>query len=58
MTSLNQRSEWKAGDVDLLSKFTDFNGQPQPRVALALDGIADVTPGSTFYGTLSQEQQA
>jgi len=24
---------------------------------LALDGIADVTPGSEFYGTMSLEQQ-
>lgn len=50
-------SVWKAGDVDLLSKFTEFKGQHQPRFSLAKDGIADVTPGSSFFGTLSKEQQ-
>ncbi|KAF9548023.1 hypothetical protein EC957_007306 [Mortierella hygrophila] len=41
LASLNQTSIWTVGDVDLLSKFTDFKRQPQSRFSLALDGIAD-----------------
>ncbi|CAO3572332.1 unnamed protein product [Mortierella alpina] len=58
LVSLNQQGTWSVGDVDLLSKFNNFrNQQPQSRYSLALDGIADVTPGSAFYLTLSQEQR-
>ncbi|KAG0199797.1 hypothetical protein BGX33_011389 [Mortierella sp. NVP41] len=49
----------KVDGVDLLSKFDSFkNQQPQGRFSLALDGIADVTPGSAFSLYLSQEERA
>ncbi|KAF8933645.1 hypothetical protein BGZ47_010776, partial [Haplosporangium gracile] len=54
---LNQTITWTVDDVDLLSRFTEFKGQAQPRFSLALDGIADVTPGSAFSQTLSPEQR-
>lgn len=57
MALLNQRTEWKVGDVDFLSKFTDFTLQAQPMYSLALDGIADVTPSSAFYSTLTRDQR-
>lgn len=57
LASLNQTIIWRVSDVDLLSKFTEFRRQPQPRLSLALDGIADVTPGSAFSLTLSHEQR-
>lgn len=45
-------------DVDLLSKFNNFkHQQPQPRLSLALDGIADVSSGSGFFLTLSQKER-
>lgn len=58
MALLNQKTTWKKEDVDFLSLFTDFAGQPQSKFSLALDGIADVTPGSAFYSTLTQEQRS
>ncbi|KAG0048478.1 hypothetical protein BGZ83_006565 [Gryganskiella cystojenkinii] len=57
MVVLNQKTEWRNGDVDFLSIFTNFKCQPQSKFSLALDGIADITPGSVFYSTLTQEQR-
>lgn len=55
---LNQANVWKVGDVDLLSKFNDFKmQQTQSRLSLALDGVADITPGSAFSHTLSVEER-
>ncbi|KAI1288882.1 hypothetical protein EDD11_009572, partial [Mortierella claussenii] len=54
MALLNQKITWKVGDLDLLSKFYVFRDQPRSRFSLALDGIADVTPGSEFALTMSQ----
>ncbi|KAF8924077.1 hypothetical protein BGZ58_002188 [Dissophora ornata] len=59
LTPLNQLEIWMVGDVDMLSKFNNFkHQQPQSRFSLALDGIADVSPGSEFSQTLSQEERA
>ncbi|KAF9086019.1 hypothetical protein BGX29_001651 [Mortierella sp. GBA35] len=59
LVSLNQQDTWIVDGVDLLSKFDSFkNQQPQGRFSLALDGIADVTPGSAFSLYLSQEERA
>ncbi|KAG0273083.1 hypothetical protein BGZ95_011113 [Linnemannia exigua] len=56
MMLLNQKTEWKVLELDLLSKFLVFRDQPQSRFSLALDGIADVTQGSEFALTLTQEE--
>ncbi|KAF9338657.1 hypothetical protein BGX26_009613, partial [Mortierella sp. AD094] len=48
MALLNQKTTWKVGDLDLLSKFFVFKAQPRSRFSLALDGIADITPSSEF----------
>ncbi|KAI1300411.1 hypothetical protein EDD11_006201 [Mortierella claussenii] len=58
MSLLNQKTVWKINDVDFLSIFADFAHEPQSKFSLALDGIADVTPGSAFYSTLTQEQRS
>jgi hypothetical protein len=56
---LNQVDEWRIDDLDLLSKFHDFRRQQaHSRLSLALDGIADVTPGSAFSRTLSIEERS
>ncbi|KAG0044843.1 hypothetical protein BGZ89_005908, partial [Linnemannia elongata] len=56
---LNQMDVWKVDDIDLLSKFNDFKyQQAHSRFSLALDGIADVTPGSAFSRTLSVEERS
>ncbi|KAF9080614.1 hypothetical protein BGX23_001890, partial [Mortierella sp. AD031] len=56
---LNQVDVWKVDDIDLLSKFNDFKyQQAQSRFSLALDGIADVTPGSTFSRALSVKERS
>lgn len=58
LVSLNQLDVWKVGDVDLLSKFNDFQQQQtQSRFSLALDGIADITPGSAFSRFLPVEER-
>ncbi|KAK3805239.1 MAG: hypothetical protein JOS17DRAFT_781434 [Linnemannia elongata] len=58
LASLSQLDVWTVDDVDLLSKFNNFkHQQPQPRLALALDGIADVSSGSGFFLTLSQKER-
>lgn len=54
---LNQKTVWRVGDLDLLSKFIDFKSQPRSRYSLALDGIADITPSSEFALTLSQDER-
>ncbi|KAK3843872.1 MAG: hypothetical protein J3R72DRAFT_440129 [Linnemannia gamsii] len=56
---LNQVDVWKVDDIDLLSKFNDFKRQQaHSRFSLALDGIADVTPGSTFSRALSVKERS
>lgn len=47
---------WKVGGNDLLSKFNDFRGYSQSLFSLALDRIADVSPGSEFASTLSHQR--
>ncbi|KAI7832358.1 hypothetical protein BC939DRAFT_498441 [Gamsiella multidivaricata] len=50
---LNQPTTWRFGGVDLLSKFTEFRSLNQGPFALARDGIADLSLGSTFLRFLS-----
>ncbi|KAF9583208.1 hypothetical protein BGW38_010025 [Lunasporangiospora selenospora] len=58
LASLSQPGVWTVDDVDLLSKFNNFkHQQPQPRLSMALDGIADVSSGSGFFLTLSQKER-
>ena len=58
LASLSQLDVWTVDDVDLLSKFNYFkHQQPQPRLSLALDGVADVTSGSGFSLTLSSKER-
>ncbi|KAF9117260.1 hypothetical protein BGW39_002394, partial [Mortierella sp. 14UC] len=58
LASLSQLDVWTVDDVDLLSKFNNFkHQQPQPRLSLALDGIADVSSGSGFFRALSQKER-
>ncbi|KAH7028685.1 hypothetical protein BKA57DRAFT_230620 [Linnemannia elongata] len=58
LASLSQQVLWVVDGVDLLSKFNNFkNQQPQPRLSLALDGIADVSSGSGFSLSLSQKER-
>ncbi|KAF8944282.1 hypothetical protein BGZ47_004423 [Haplosporangium gracile] len=56
MMLLNQKTVWKVLELDFLSKFLIFRDEPQSRFSLALDGIADVTQGSEFALTLTQEE--
>jgi hypothetical protein len=56
---LNQVDVWKVDDIDLLSMFNEFkHQQAHSRFSLALDGIADVTPGSTFSRALSVKERS
>ncbi|GJJ74259.1 hypothetical protein EMPS_06617 [Entomortierella parvispora] len=57
MASLNQKVEWKVGNHDFLSKFLDFKAQASSRYSLALDGVADLSPGSEFTLTLPLEER-
>lgn len=56
LTLLNHKTIWEVVDLDLLSKFIDFKGQPRSRYSLALDGSAAVTPSSECTLTLSEEK--
>lgn len=56
MTLLNQRVSWKVANTDFLSKFLAFSEIVQSRFSLALDGVADITPGSDFAHVLTPEE--
>ncbi|KAG0083634.1 hypothetical protein BGZ93_001679 [Podila epicladia] len=57
MARLNQKVQWKVGDLDLLAKFDAFRSKPQSPFSLALDDIADVSIGSEFASELSQDER-
>jgi hypothetical protein len=55
---MTQQVLWAVDGIDLLSKFNNFkNQQPQPRLSLALDGIAEVSARSGFSLSLSQKER-
>lgn len=57
MKQLNQKVQWKVGDLDLLAKFNEFKSKPQSPLSLALDDIADVSVGSEFASELSDDER-
>ncbi|GJJ71644.1 hypothetical protein EMPS_03994 [Entomortierella parvispora] len=52
---LNQKVEWKCGDLDFLARFDAFKTKPQSQFSLALDDVADITTGSDFTKEMSRD---
>ncbi|KAF8923800.1 hypothetical protein BGZ58_002502 [Dissophora ornata] len=52
MKALNQDITWECNGVDMVKKFAEFQLTNSKNYSFALDGIADLSPGSSFETTL------
>jgi hypothetical protein len=55
LSMLNQRLEWKYGDIDILQRFKSYRSKSQNPFCLSKDHIADLTEGSKFLQKFSQD---
>ncbi|KAF9170687.1 hypothetical protein BGX20_008646 [Mortierella sp. AD010] len=58
MKKLNQNITWECNGVDMVKKFNEFQSTNSKNFSFALDGIADLTPGSNFETTLPSHVQS